>query len=237
MQHIEKATGQKIEIIPVSSYAALVLAMRSKKIDFAYMGPKGFVDAMQRAGADALAMEVNEQGQPGYHSIIVTNQKAPKNLKEVKDFKNKSFAYVDLNSTSGGLIPTMYFDTLGIKPKKFFSNVLYTGSHEAAVMSIRNNKVDLAVTNDLDMEELIKNGRLKRDELRVIWTSKLIPGSLYASSGHLKEAMKNKIKNALISFAHKKTLNMMAISTLIKAKNSDYNVIKDIMDEKRKRSK
>ena len=234
-KHIKKETGYDIEIVPIQSYAALVLAMKTKQVDFAYMGAKLYVDAVARANAKAIVVELNEQKQPGYRSILVTSGKTPSHYKHVTDFKGKKFAFVDLNSTSGGLIPSIYFAENNIVPKKFFSRVLFTGSHEAAMMSVRNNKVDLAVTNDLDMMELIRNGRLKEDDFRILWKSDLIPGSLYAVSGHTGDAVAKNIQKSLVSFDNRAVFKKLGIGGFAVTNDAAYDSVRKIIEEKRKK--
>ena len=236
LKHVEKETGHTVKMIPIQSYSALVLAMKTKKVDFAYMGAKLFVEAKSRANATAINVELDEQGTPGYRSIIVTAGKTPAKYKHIKDFKGKKFAFVDLNSTSGGLIPTMYFNELGINPKEFFSHVLFTGSHEAAMMSVRQGKVDVAVTNDLDMLELIRNGRLKEGDFRVLWKSDLIPGSLFATSGHVSADKRMAIQNALASFKNDDVFKKLGIAGFAKTDNSMYEPIVRIVEEKKKKA-
>lgn len=49
-----------------SDYAGVITAMQFKHIDLAYFGPKSYVEAADRANAEAMVMEVAEDGSKGY---------------------------------------------------------------------------------------------------------------------------------------------------------------------------
>lgn len=57
--HLEKELGVKVKAISASDYAGVITAMTNKHIDFAYFGPKSYVEAAEKAGAEALAMELD----------------------------------------------------------------------------------------------------------------------------------------------------------------------------------
>jgi phosphonate transport system substrate-binding protein len=81
---------------------------------------------------------------------------------------------------------------LNLDPEKHFSRVIYSGSHEASILSVKGGKVDIASTNDLDMDR--GNGKFwdKEKDFNIIWTSKLIPGSNMAYRKDLPDSLKRR---------------------------------------------
>ncbi len=109
--------------------------------------------------------------------MLITNVKSPyKSVDDVlKNGKNINFGMGDPESTSGTLVPSYYiFAKNNIDPKRFFKSA-NPSSHEANALAVINNQVDVA-TNNTDMLETLKEKHPdKLAQIRVIWTSPLIP--------------------------------------------------------------
>lgn len=227
LDHLETTLGKEIEFLPVSDYAALVLAMKGKKVDFAYFGPKSYVDAANLANAKAVALETDEEGNPGYKGIIIVQKDSEFN--SIEDLKGKKFAFTDPSSTSGTLVPKVHFSKIGINPDEYFSDVIFSGSHQGSVKTLLLGKVDAVSTNDIDFIRGVEAGLWKNDDVRILWTSELIPGSPFAVRGDLDQGLQDSIKTALTSFDDKEALKRMGIGAIIEADDSTYDSIRDIV--------
>jgi phosphonate transport system substrate-binding protein len=79
-----------------------------------------------------------------------------------------------VGSTSGWLIPTHYFQSRGIDPKSFF-RYRDGASHPANVTAVANSQVDLATDFDRNFNSMADRGLVKREEVRIVWTSEPLP--------------------------------------------------------------
>lgn len=230
--HLQKEFGVKITMKYVGDYAALITGMQHKHIDIAYLGPESYVQAAARAGAVALVTEKNASGIAGYHSIIIT--KKGSGLNTIEDLKGKTWAFTDPNSTSGTLVPSLHFKKLGIDPQKYFSKVIYSGGHEASILSVKAGRLDGASSNDLDFEKAL--GRLyKAEDFNVIWTSDLIVGSAIAGCKDLPNELLMAIQEALLGLNEdKNALVQMKNGGFVRAQDSDYDVIRELIKAKGK---
>ncbi len=78
-----------------------------------------------------------------------------------EDMGGKTFAFNDPNSTSGYLVPSaMFMMEMGVDPKKYFSKVTFSGSHEASILAVANKKVEIASTNLPDLTQLTREGKV-----------------------------------------------------------------------------
>src|SRR5262245_54630832 len=112
----------------------------------------------------------------------------------------KTFAFNDPNSTSGYLVPSAFFMLeMGVDPKKLFSKVTFSGSHEASILAVANKKVEVASTNLPDLQQLTREGKVPRGGLRVIWVSKLIPNDPIVVRKDLPPTLKFAIQESLVS--------------------------------------
>ncbi len=230
IKHLEKQLKLKVKLQTAGDYSAVITGMQHNHIDLAYLGPKSYCEAAQRAGAEAIAVEVGENGVAGYHGYIIT--KADSNLKSIEDLKGKRWAFTDPQSTSGTLVPTVYFNTLHIDPESYFSKVIYSGSHEASILSVKAGKVDGASTNDLDFARGLGKGWNQKD-FNIIWTSKLIPGSPIAVRKALPDSLKKAIKEAFVSYKDKDGLSRLKISGYAPGEDSMYNEIRTLIAVKK----
>lgn len=236
VNYLEKKLGIPVELKTSTDYNGVITAMQFKHVDLAYFGPKSYVEAAQRANAECFAIEITEDGSKGYHGLIITKKGSP--ITSIESAKGKVWAFTDPNSTSGTLVPTVYFyKDMKIDPQKYFSKVIYSGSHEASMLAIKGGKVDIASTNDLDMERGEGKVWKKDKDFNIIWTSKLIPGSPMAYRKDLPESLKKALKDAFISYNDKEGLKQLKLKGYAAVTDDVYDPIRDQIEVKKQLSK
>lgn len=235
-KYLEKKLGVEIKMQVATDYAGVITAMQFKHVDVAYYGPKSYVEAADRAGAEALVMEVAEDGSKGYKGVIIAKKGSP--ITTMEAAKGKIWAFTDPNSTSGTLVPTVYFvKTLQIDPEKYFSKVIYSGSHEASILAVKGGKVDLASTNDLDLSR--GNGKQWQtdQDFQILWTSELIPGSPMACRKDLPDSLKQALKEAFLAYDDQEGLKKLKLKGYTAADNKDYDPIREQIEVKKQLAK
>ncbi len=230
VQHLEKELGIKVKLQVAGDYAGVITGMQHGHIDLAYLGPKSYCEAATRAGAEALVVEVGQSGVAGYHGYIIT--KAGSGLNSLDDLKGKKWAFTDPHSTSGTLVPTVYFNKINIEPEKYFGKVIYSGSHEASILSVKAGKVDGASTNDLDFDRGL-GSHWNKEDFNIIWTSDLIAGSPMAARADLPASLKQAIQEAFLSYQDKDGLEKLKISGYQKADDKLYDGIRELIAMKK----
>lgn len=201
VSHLEAKLGIEVEPFSASDYAGIITAMDHKHIDFAYFGPKSYVEASARAGAEALALELNKSGAQGYYGVIITHKDSGITTLDQATDKTKTFAFTDPNSTSGCLVPSvLFYRDLETPPENLFKEVSFSGSHGASILAVKNKKVQVASTNNIDLDRMIEKGAVLADDFNIIWKSELIPGSPMCGRKDLPESLKAAFTGALMSF-------------------------------------
>jgi phosphonate transport system substrate-binding protein len=235
-KYLEKKLGIPVELKTSTDYAGVITAMQFKHVDLAYFGPKSYVEAALRAGAECFAMEVLEDGTKGYHGVIIS--KKGSGINSLKDAKGKVFAFTDPNSTSGTLVPTVYFiKDLKLDPAKYFSKVIYSGGHEASILAVKAGRVDAASTNDLDMDRGNGKSWNKDKDFNILWTSKLIPGSNMAYRKDIPESLKTALKTAFLSYNDKAGLSKLKLKGYVPVSDEVYDPIRDQIEVKKQLEK
>ena len=225
-EHLQYILGVEVEAFSASDYAGIITAMSHKHIDFAYFGPKSYTEAAEKAGAQALVLELNKERNPGYNGIIIVRKDS--DMKNLSDIKGRVFAFTDPNSTSGYLVPNVLFAReLNVKPKNYFKQVKFSGSHGASILAVKNGAIEVAATNNIDLDRMIEKGQASMNDFRILWTSELIPGAPMAARQDLPESLKAAFTGAMLMFNKDKAgLNKLQNGGYQFTDDSTYDIIR-----------
>lgn len=196
MDQLAEKTGMKVRPFVANDYNGVIEALRSGKLDLAYLGPFSYVLASSMANAEAFAVAVTKKtGTSSYRSLLITRKDS--GLDSVAKLQRHTFAFVDPTSASGHLFPKAGLLADGFDPEKHFSRVIFSGSHDANIMAVANNKVDGAAVADRIFESAVAKGLIKGEDFQVIWRSQPIPESPMVWRKSLDAATKQKVAAAL----------------------------------------
>jgi phosphonate transport system substrate-binding protein len=114
--------------------------------------------------------------------------------------KNLTFGAGDPQSTSGTLVPGYYvFAQRGVEAKDTFK-VVRPASHGINLLAVINKQVDVATNNSEELDKLQLKDPEKRKEVKIIWTSPLIPRDPLVWRKDLPADQKAKIKAFIIGY-------------------------------------
>lgn len=207
VNYLAKELGTKVTLRIANDYAAIIEGQRAGNIHIGMYGPASFARAlMTGAKVDAFAIETNLDGTKGYYSVFYVKKDSP--YQKIEDLKGKNLGLVDPNSTSGNNVPRFALDGMKIEPEAFFGKVVYTGSHENAVIALQQGTVDIAANwwNDEQESNLLRMDRkkmVKADDFRIIYKSEQIVNSPMAYLSELPTELKAKIRDAVLNLATK----------------------------------
>lgn len=232
VSYLEQQLGSTIHLVIPEDYAGVINGLKEKKIDFALLGPKSYLEASKHANTMTVVRVIGEDGQDGYKGLIIT--KKGSGLKTLADLQGKTFAFTDPNSTSGNLIPSVYFAAQAqIDPKTYFSKVIFSGNHEKSILMVKNGEIDAAATNNVDVERDSGRG-WHQDDFNIIWESQLIPHDMLAYRQDLPYSFKQALIAAAVAYDDALGLKDMAISKFIPSKDEDYVFVRQLNDFKEK---
>lgn len=207
VNYLAKELGTKVTLRIANDYAAIIEGQRAGNIHIGMYGPASFARArMTGAKVDAFAIETNLDGTKGYHSVFYVKKDSP--YQKVEDLKGKNLGLVDPNSTSGNNVPRFALNGMKIEPETFFSKVVYTGSHENAIIALQQGTVDIAANwwndeQESNLQRMARKNMAKADDFRIIYKSDQIVNSPMAYLTDLPEELKAKIRDAVLNLATK----------------------------------
>jgi len=189
---LARAVQMEVKPFVATDYNGVTEALRSKRLDIAFMGPFSYVLAVSVADVEAFAVAETSKQTTTYRAYVIARK--DRGIRSLADLKGRTFAFVDPSSTSGHLFPKAAFSKIGLDADKDFSRVIFAGGHDAVAIAVQNGKVDAgAIAEDL-FDAAVARGVIKRDELTIVWTSDPIAGSPFCMRRDLPADLKQKIR-------------------------------------------
>jgi len=180
LQHAEKTTGVKWELYQATDYSGVMNALIAGQINLAWLSGFSYCQtyADSNGGVEPLVAAAAIDGSMGYNAIIVVRADSP--YKTIEDLKGKVVARTDPLSGSGYLIPTAAFRAMGKPVDEYYKSPL-SGGHVQSVLGVLKGTYDAAFTWTSkddgfgNLRQMMNQGLLKREEIRVIWVSEPLP--------------------------------------------------------------
>jgi len=189
-----RALQMEVKPFIATDYNGVIEALRSKRLDIAFMGPFSYVLAVSVADVEAFAVAETSKQTTTYRAYIIARK--DRGIRSLADLKGRTFAFVDPTSTSGHLFPKAALFKIGFDPDRDFSRVIFAGGHDAVAIAVQNGKVDAGAIADGLFDAAAARGVIKRDELAIVWTSEPIAGSPFCMRRDLPADFKKKIRES-----------------------------------------
>jgi phosphonate transport system substrate-binding protein len=198
LDDLQAKIGMPVVPFVATDYNGIIEALRSGKLDVAYLGPFSYVLATSVADVEAFSVAVTKKtGQSAYKSVILARKDS--GIHTLADLKGHTFAFVDPSSASGHLFPKAGLEQAGFAPDSLFKRVIFSGSHDASILAVQNRKVDAAAVADRIFASAVAKGVVKQDDFEIVWSSKPIPESPMVWRKALDPELKKKVADALAS--------------------------------------
>ena len=199
---MNRQTGLKVTAFYATDYTGIIEAQRFNKVQVAWYGNKSAITAVDRANGEVFAQFIDLHGTPGYYSYVITHRDNP--LQSLEDMfrrgKELTFGTGDPQSTSGTLVPGFYvFAQRGVDPKDVFKAVR-PASHGVNLLAVLNRQVDVATNNSEELDKLQLKDPAKRAEVKILWTSPLIPRDPLVWRKDLDPAVKARLKQFVLGY-------------------------------------
>ncbi len=231
LAHLSAETGVEFKLVAPSDYGELVRLFRDHEVDLAYFGGLTFVRAHLFHHAEPLVMrDVDTR----FTSWFLVKDSEP--AQDLADFKGKVFTFGSRLSTSGHLMPRHFLQTKKrVIPEEFFTEVRYSGAHDKTAYLVRDGAVDLGAANSEIIRTMLRDGRLKENEVRILWETPPYPDYVWAVHDHFDEGVKTQLRDAFLRLdandaVHGKILAGMGAGGFLPAGASDFLPLKGIAD-------
>jgi len=230
--YLEKELGIEVKYVPVKSYAAAVTAFRNNQVQLAWFGGLSGVKARELVeGSEAIAQGYED---PNFTSYLIAHKDTglSNNGSFPSGIEGKTFTFGSKGSTSGRLMPE-YFIRLNLSqpPSTAFDRVGYSGDHSRTIALVESGAYEVGAVNYKVWDKGIANGKIDTDKVQVIWTTPGYPDYQWTIRGDVDarfgEGFKAKVQATLLAIEDRDILDAFPRKSFIKARNSDYQPIKD----------
>jgi phosphonate transport system substrate-binding protein len=223
--YLEREIGARIDMTVPLNYAAVVEAMVNDKVDIAHFGGFTYVQASARAGVRPLVQRLQDQQ---FHSLFITQPDSP--IHALTDLRGHTFAFGDVNSTSGHLMPEHYLRQANVDAS-VIARAIYTGGHDATALAVANKKVDAGALDELIFKRLIQDGRITSSQVRVFYTTPPFLDYVWAARKTLDPRLAEKFAQGLLRLdtarpQDRPILEFLAASRYVRATDASYDQLR-----------
>lgn len=224
--YLERTIAARIDMTVPLNYAAVVEAMVNDKVDIAHFGGFTYVQASARAGVKPLVQRVQDQQ---FHSFFITQTDSP--IHALADLRGHTFAFGDVNSTSGHLMPEYFMRQAEVDPQ-VITRAIYTGGHDATALAVANKKVDAGAMDELIFKRMTQDGRITASQVRVFYTTPPFMDYVWAARRSLDPRLAEGFARALLHLdlsrpQDKAILDFLGATRYLRATDVSYTRLRE----------
>jgi phosphonate transport system substrate-binding protein len=226
--YLEQKLGRSVNLIIPTNYNATVEALGNGSLDFAYLGGLTYIKAHARYSVVPL---VQRNSDLQFRSTFITSSHS--SIHSLGDLKGKTFAFGDINSTSGHLMPYLEMRQAGIDPNNNLK-YRYTGSHPATAKAVESGAVDAGALDETVYNAMISEGKLDPNKVRVFYMSKPFVDYVWVSRKDVDQTMQEKFTQAFTDLREgqdDEVLKILRGKNFVRANNEEYTVLRLVAED------
>ncbi|MDO8663097.1 MAG: phosphate/phosphite/phosphonate ABC transporter substrate-binding protein [Candidatus Omnitrophota bacterium] len=230
-EYLGKKLNLKVTLVYLDNYGEVCDKFISQQLDAAFFGSFSYALTHAKAGVEALSRP-DYQGVSTYRGLIIVRKDG--NIKDLPDMRNKRLALVHRATYAGYLYPLYYFKEHKVADLDlFFSQVIFSGSHDKAIIAVLNGQADIAVPKDLVYERMLKDNPDLENKLLILSASKPVPSNAFCVRKGLGLSLKDRLKNILLNLENEPeagpVLVALGASRFIETNDKDYANLYEII--------
>jgi phosphonate transport system substrate-binding protein len=212
-ERVARALEVPVELRPSRDYGGVTEGLLSGELQAAGLGAAGYaaIFLQDPQAIEPIAALQQEDGTVGYRSVLLVRADSP--YQTLADLRGRSLVFTERLSTSGFLIPYYELTKQGYEPQRFFGRLGFSGSHFQAVAAVLNGQADAGVTwssgvgdhahgySGGNLRRMVERGALDMNDVRILWTSELIPSGPHVVRKDLPKEAKEIYLDVLLNLA------------------------------------
>jgi methyl-accepting chemotaxis protein len=130
--------GKKVELKVAVDFESALKDVGQNIAQLSAMGPATYVEGQKKYGLRVLVGALRN-GKPFHHSVIITREDS--NIRSMEDLKGKTFAFADIQSSTGHIIPRAMLKEAGIDLENL-RYYQYLGHHDEVARAVLKGDFD-----------------------------------------------------------------------------------------------
>jgi phosphonate transport system substrate-binding protein len=202
LDDLQKRLGRPVTTVSVGSYAGLSEAIGAQRVDIAFLSGKLAVEAVTHQHMQVFAQFVRSDGAKGNVAMLVV--RADSSIHSLDDLLATPgewrYARSEHLSVTGYTAPEAYvFAPHGLNSDTFFASVR-VGDHQSNLLAVANREVDVASSNNPDMDLFRRNFPQEAAQLKVLWRSSLIPSGVLVLRDGMPASLRRQLTDFLLAY-------------------------------------
>jgi phosphate/phosphite/phosphonate ABC transporter binding protein len=165
LTYLSQELSIPIQLVQRETYEEVNNLLKENELDAAFVCTGSYIQGHEDFGMELLVAPV-AYGKPVYYSYIIVPKDSP--AQTLSDLRGKTFAFTDPMSNTGKLSPTYMLAMMGEDEKHFFSNYIFTYSHDKSIEAVAKKLVDGAAIDSLIWDYLDRTNPLNTSQTRII---------------------------------------------------------------------
>lgn len=168
-----------------------------------------------------------------YRGLVMVPADSP--VTSLDGLEGKVMAFTDPESHTGCVVTSVAIADSGYDLRKFFSKVVFTGSHDRAIIAVATGIVDAASVNSLVWESMLRDDPSLADRVRIIWRSETYGPPAILVPADQDSILTESLKNAFLTFNEteegRKILSILMIDKFVPASDDEYRTAIDLYEK------
>jgi len=237
LTYISRKISLPVQLVQRETYEDVNNLVKDNDLHAAFVCTGAYVSGHNDFGMELLVAPV-AYGKPVYYSYIIVPKNSPAHT--LNDLQGKEFAFTDPMSNTGKLSPTYMLAMMGEDVKHFFSNFIFTYSHDKSIEAVAKEIVDGAAVDSLVWDYLNLTNPHLTSKTKIISKSApygippvVVPKEL---NNQLKEKLRTIFLNMHQDVEGRKILNSIKIDRFTEVSDDIYDTVRTmqrwVTDEK-----
>ena len=232
--YLSERMGIEVKLAMLSSYSTIIEKLKKEEIDGAFLGSFTAALAISQLGVEPLVRPINMDGTSTYYGQIFV--RTDSNIKTVADMKGKSLALVEKATTAGYVFPLAWLKSQGIDDiSTYFSDYFFTGSHDAAIDAVLNNRADVGAAKNTIYEQMRASNPRLDNELIILARSPRVPSNALCLRQTLAQPYKEQLQELLLNLHQEQKgaeiLKTLGAKRFVATGREDYQPVLDLAKE------
>ncbi len=221
--------GRPIEMVLRPTHAEINQLLRQNLVDIALVGSYSYLELEASGDVELLAVP-KRNGRVHHNAHIIVPEESK--IKTLEDLRGRRFVFTDSLSFPGKLYTVRKLEELGETPASFFSDYIFSYSHENSIIAVAEEWVDAASVCSLVYEHLVKENPELEDRIRIIESSPPVGNPPLVINSSAEEEFKRELEEFFLSMHEdsqgREALEEMRIEEFVPGVAVDYNRLRQM---------
>jgi phosphonate transport system substrate-binding protein len=224
-EYLTKAMGRSVNLQVPDSYRDTIAHLADGSYDFAWLGGVTYIKAHASDGVIPLVQRTSDRQ---FHSIFITG--ADSSIYSLRDLKGKQFAFGDIYSTSGHLMPDREMRDAGINPDTDLK-FRYSGSHPLTATLVETGVVDAGAMDETIFRSMVAARKIDARKIRIFHTTAPFVDWVYVARRDVPVAEREKFAAALLALKQGEddaVLKLLGATQFVRVNDEEYAPLRRI---------